>query len=271
MIDKMQQHFGFTTMPFARDLAPAMLHRHASHAEAAARITWTITEKTLGVITGEVGTGKTVAARAALAALDPTRHTVIYIGNPATGVRGIHHHIVTSLGGRPAHGTATLTAQAYDVLAGEAAERGRTPVLIIDEAHLLSHDQLESVRMLTNHDMDSRTPFATVLIGQPTLRRMIKLGVLAALDQRIAVRYQMTGMTPAETGSYTRHHLQLAGRDGELFSDDAITQIHDAGRGKPRAVNNLAIAALIATYATGKKIVDQSAARAAISEVISAE
>ena len=101
MIDKIQHHFGFTQMPFGRDLAPAMLHRHAAHAQAAARITWTITEKTLGVITGEVGTGKTVAARAALAGLDPTRHTIIYIGNPATGVRGIHHHIVTSLGGGP--------------------------------------------------------------------------------------------------------------------------------------------------------------------------
>jgi type II secretory pathway predicted ATPase ExeA len=78
-------------------------------------------------------------------------------------------------------------------------------------------------------------------------------------------------MTPEETGGYIRHHLQLAGRDGDLFSDDAASQIHDASRGKPRTVNNLAIAALIATYATGKKIVDQSAARAAISEVISTE
>ena len=143
-------------------------------------------------------------------------------------------------------------------------------MLIIDEAHLLDHDQLESVRMLTNHDMDSRTPFATLLLGQP-LRRMIKLGVLAALDQRIAVRYQMTGMTAEETSAYIRHHLQLAGRDGELFSDDAIAQIHQAARGKPRAVNNLAIAALIATYAAGKNIADQSAARAAISEVIASE
>jgi type II secretory pathway predicted ATPase ExeA len=271
MIDKIQQHFGFTQMPFGRDLAPAMLHRHAAHAQAAARITWTITEKTLGVITGEVGTGKTVAARAALAGLDPTRHTVIYIANPATGVRGIHHHIVTSLGGRPAHGTATLTAQAYDVLAGEAAERGRVPVLIIDEAHLLTHEQLESIRMLTNHDMDSKTPFATVLIGQPTLRRMIKLGVLAALDQRIAVRYHMSGMTADETSSYIRHHLQLAGRDNDLYSEDAITQIHDAGRGKPRTVNNICVAALIAAYATSKKIVDQTAARAAVSEITSSE
>jgi type II secretory pathway predicted ATPase ExeA len=124
--------------------------------------------------------------------------------------------------------------------------------------------------MLTNHDMDSRTPFATVLVGQPTLRRMIKLGVLAALDQRIAVRYQMTGMTPEETGSYIRHHEQLAGRDGDLFSDDATAQIHDAARGKAPSVN-LAIAALIATYTAAKKVVEQSAERAAISEVISAE
>jgi type II secretory pathway predicted ATPase ExeA len=68
VIDKMQAWFGFEAMPFGRDLSPAMLHRHASHAEAAARIAWTIGEKTLGVITGEVGTGKSVAARAALAA-----------------------------------------------------------------------------------------------------------------------------------------------------------------------------------------------------------
>jgi type II secretory pathway predicted ATPase ExeA len=271
MIDKIQQHFGFTTMPFGRDLAPAMLHRHAAHAQAAARITWTITEKTLGVITGEVGTGKTVAVRAALAGLDPTRHTVIYIGNPATGVRGIHHHIVTALGGRPAHGTAALTAQAYDVLAGEAAERGRTPVLIIDEAHLLDHAQLESIRMLTNHDMDSRSPFACLLIGQPTLRRMIKLGVLAALDRRIAVRYQMTGMTPDETTTYITHHLQLAGRTSPLFSDDALALIHDTSRGKPRTINNLALAALVATCAAGKKLVDESAARAAVTEVIATE
>ena len=88
MIEKLQSHYGFTRMPFGRDLAPGMLHRHASHAEAAARITWTITEKTLGVITGEVGTGKTVAIRAAVADLDPASHTIIYIGNPSTGVRG---------------------------------------------------------------------------------------------------------------------------------------------------------------------------------------
>ena len=94
--------------------------------------------------------------------------------------------------------------------------------------------------MLTNHDMDSTSPFACLLVGQPTLRRRIKLGVLAALDQRIALRYAMTPMTAEETASYLRHHLTLAGRTDTLFSDDATALIHQTSRGYPRAVNNLA-------------------------------
>jgi type II secretory pathway predicted ATPase ExeA len=132
MIERLQGHWGFTRTPFGRNLAPTMLHRHTAHGEAAARISWTISERALGVITGEVGVGKTVAARAALAALDPSRHIIIYLGNPAVGARGIHHAIVTALGGTPRFHHATLVPQAADALATEHAERGRTPVLVID-------------------------------------------------------------------------------------------------------------------------------------------
>jgi type II secretory pathway predicted ATPase ExeA len=266
-IGKLAGFYGFTKMPFGRDLAPGMLHRHAAHGEAAARITWAVTEKALGVITGEVGVGKTVAARAALAALDPARHLTIYIGNPAVGTRGICHAIVTTLGGSPRFHTAMLIPQAGDALATEHAERGRIPVLVIDEAHMLDTSQLEGIRMLTNHDMDSASPFAALLIGQPTLRRRLKLGQLAALDQRIAVRYHMTGMTQPETTSYLRHHLTLAGRSDTLFSDDAISLIHQTSRGYPRAVNNLAIQSLLAACAASKAIVDESSTRAAVTEV----
>jgi len=82
MIEKLQAHYGFTRTPFGRGLAPQTLHRHGAHAEAVARIGWCIHERGLGVITGEVGAGKTVAVRAALTALDSSRHTIIYLGNP---------------------------------------------------------------------------------------------------------------------------------------------------------------------------------------------
>jgi type II secretory pathway predicted ATPase ExeA len=131
MID-LRNHYGFTRLPFGKDLAPSMLHQHAGCSEAAARITWCISERALGVVTGEVGAGKTVAARAAIAALDQTRHTLIYLANPTTGTRGLHYQIVTALGGRPAHGTAALTAQAAGLLAAEHGERARTPIVVID-------------------------------------------------------------------------------------------------------------------------------------------
>ena len=121
--------------------------------------------------------------------------------------------------------------------------------------------------MLTNHDMDSTSPFACLLVGQPTLRRRIKLGMFAALDQRIALRYTLPPMTPTDTTSYLRHHLTLAGRSDPLFSDDATTLIHQTSRGLPRAVNNLAVQSLIAAFAADKAIVDESSTRTAVTEV----
>jgi type II secretory pathway predicted ATPase ExeA len=265
-IQRLQSHYGFTRPPFGSDLAPGMLHRHPGHAEAVARITWCVEHTAIGVITGEVGAGKTVAVRAATTALEPSRHIVIYIPNPSIGVRGMLHHIVAALGHSPSFYTATLAPQAAEALAAEHAERGRTPVVAIDESHLLDNSQLEALRMLTNHDMDSGSPFAAILIGQPTLRQRLRLGVLAALDQRIAVRYNLTGMNPEDTADYIGHHTRIAGRADTLFTTDAITLIHNASRGHPRAVNNLAIHALTAAFTANQALVDEKATRAAITE-----
>ena len=111
------------------------------------------------------------------------------------------------------------------------------------------------------------SPFACLLVGQPTLRRRMKMGALAALDQRIGLRYAMPPMTPEETTGYLRHHLSLAGRSDTLFSDDAAALIHQTSRGYPRAVNNLALQALVAAFADDKAIVDESSTRTAVTEV----
>jgi type II secretory pathway predicted ATPase ExeA len=268
MIEKLQAHYGFTRMPFGRDLAPGMLHRHASHNEAVARISWSIAERSIGVVTGEVGAGKTVSVRTVLTSLDPSKHTVIYLPNPLIGVRGIHEQIVGTLGQPAAHLGSRLTVQASKALTAEREERGRTPVLVLDEAHLLTYEQLETIRMLTNQSMDQDSPLACLLVGQPALRRTMKLAVLAALEQRTALRYTMPGMTAAETCSYIAHHLKLAGRPDQLFTEDALNLIHTTARGYPRAVNNLALQSLVATYAAGKNLVDDTATRSAVTEVV---
>ena len=115
--------------------------------------------------------------------------------------------------------------------------------------------------------MDQTAPFCLLLLGQPTLRRRLKQVMFAALDQRVGLRYAIAGLEATETASYIAHHLKLAGRADTLFSDDAVELVHQVARGLPRLVNNLAVQALIATFAAGKSIVDESAARAAVAEV----
>jgi type II secretory pathway predicted ATPase ExeA len=175
--------------------------------------------------------------------------------------------IVTALGGTPRFHHAALIPQAQELLAAEASERGKQVVLIIDEAHLLDAESLEGVRCLSNLGMDQTAPFCLLLLGQPTLRRRLRQGTFAALDQRIAVRYAIAGLDAKETSSYVQHHLALAGRSDTLFSDDAIGLIHEVSRGLPRQVNNLAVASLIAAFAANKAIVDESAARTAVAEI----
>jgi type II secretory pathway predicted ATPase ExeA len=122
--------------------------------------------------------------------------------------------------------------------------------------------------MLTSTAMDQDSPLALLLVGQPTLRRTMKLAVLAALEQRTALRYTMPPMTATETASYVNHHLNLAGRPDQIFTEDALNLIHTTSRGYPRAVNNLALQSLVAAYAAGKNLVDEAAARSAVSEVV---
>lgn len=266
-VDKLRAHYGLTRTPFSRGIAPSQIFAARTHKEAVARLRWLVDETAIGVVTGEVGAGKTIAARAAVATLDTSRFTVVYLSNPMVGARGIHHHLVTALGDVPKFHRPALIAQTADLLETETAERRKTVVLIVDEAHLLSVEQLEQLRLLTNTDMDSRSSLGLVLLGQPTLRRRLKQGHFAALDQRIGLRFHLPGLPLDETAAYIAHHLTLAGRSDPLFSDDAIALIHQTSRGIPRAINNLAVQALIAAYADSKGIVDETSARAAITEV----
>ena len=214
-----------------------------------------------------VGAGKTVSVRAAVSALDPTRHQIIYISNPAFGTRGLYVTIVRALGDTPRYQRAELMVQAADLLAAEVAERHRRVVLIVDEAHLLEPAQLEELRLLTNAEMDSASAFAGILVGQPTLNRQLRMGTFAALDQRIATRFTIKAMDLVESAEYLRHHLALAGRDEPLFADDAISRLHRVANGLPRQLNNAATAALIAAAAENKDLVDDTCAKKAVAEL----
>jgi len=130
-----------------------------------------------------------------------------------------------------------------------------------------SPDQLEELRLLSNAEMDSASPFAALLLGQPPLATRLRQGVFSALDQRISVRYTLDGMDLAESVAYLRHHLELAGRSDPLVADDAAARLHRYSNGIPRALNNAATAALMAAAADGKGLVDDVCAKKAVAEL----
>lgn len=206
-----KRYYGFTRTPFSKTIAPSQVFAHPGHLEAAARIRYTIDEQTIGLVTGEVGAGKTLAARAAIAGLDQSKHTIIYLPNPMVGARGLHQQLTSALGAAPRFHRGALITQTADLLIRERHERDKHTVLIVDEAHLLDADQLEQLRILTNNAMDADSLLAIVLLGQPTLRKLIRRGPYIALDQRIATRYHLQPLDTASTADYIRHHLSIAG------------------------------------------------------------
>ena len=268
MIPNLQSHYGFTRMPFTASVPVAALFASAAHKEAVTRLRWLISARGLGVLTGEVGAGKTAALRAAADGLDASRNALIYLPNPQIGVRGIHGAVAQALGQAPRFHHATLIPQVEAAIAAEADERNRNVILAIDEAHLLTGEQLESTRMMTNHSLDSGSPLTILLIGQPTLRRRLRVGDMAALDQRVQLKYAfpVPAITAAEADGYIRAHLSHAGRTDTLFSDDAVRVIHGHARGMPRAINRLAVTALLAACTQNKTIADEQSARTAIAE-----
>ena len=125
-------HFGFARTPFSKAVPADKLFERQAHEEAVARIRYCISESALGVVTGDVGAGKSVAVRAAVASLDRTRYTVVYLANPSGGCRGLYVAITTALGATPRFHKAEAIVQVADLLAAEEAERHRKVVFLID-------------------------------------------------------------------------------------------------------------------------------------------
>jgi type II secretory pathway predicted ATPase ExeA len=123
-IEQIRSHFGFTKMPFGKDLAPSMLHRHQGREEALARISFLVQEHAIGVLTGEVGLGKTVCARAAFSELEPSRYSVIYLAIPAIGARAS-----TPRSSRASRGATLLQVRTHcpgERSLGQGGDRART-------------------------------------------------------------------------------------------------------------------------------------------------
>ncbi len=263
-----QEFYGFTTMPFSRGIITSKLFPALGQEELKARLAYLVRERGIGLITGEIGSGKSTALRAFVDGLDPTRYTVVYTANPLIGITGFYNEVLTQLGEPvPLFRQQMVLAlrRAFDVLTNE---RKKTPVLIVDEAHLLDQRMLEELRLLLNVRMDSQAGAALVLVGHTELRRTLRLSIHEALWQRTSVRYHLRPLDLTETGAYIRHQVEVAGYRGQaLFSDGFVAKAFDYTKGIPRQINLVCTHALMAGCAEGKQLLDEQVLRQVIADL----
>ena len=132
-----------------------------------------------------------------------------------------------------------------------------TPVIIVDEAHLLGKEMLEELRFMLNVNMDSQSPMSLILAGQPELKTTLKRQSSLAISQRVNIQCETRYLDVSQTKEYILHHLRYAKSKSEIFSDEAISQIQKYTHGSPREINKLCTHALIYGSQQNKKILDE--------------
>lgn len=263
-----QEFYGFTRLPFTRSMATQDLFPTTGQKELNARLTYLVRERGLGLVTGEIGSGKSTAIRTFAASLDFNRYLVVYLANPTTGIMGLYYELLRHLGEAPPFSKPHMVARIHAVLADLNGTKHRTPVILLDEAHLLAQSMLDELRLLLSDKMDSQSLATLVLVGPPDLRRTLQLSVHEAFTQRLAVRYHLGPLDLQETIGYIKHQVRLAGYTaGPLFTDDAIQRIFEYTKGIPRRINQVCTTALMAGLIDQKSVLDESTLRKAIADL----
>jgi len=239
--------------PFEITPDPSFLFPTRRHNEALAALYYGVRRhKGFVVLTGEVGTGKTLLLRCLLQLLkDSNDIKYAYVFNGRLSPLEFLQYITGDLG-LPVSGKnkSELLLQLAGYVVSRA-EKKLTTVLVVDEAHHLSSDILEEIRLLTNLETAHDKLLQILLVGQPELDQTLDSVDLRQLKQRIALRSHLSALELTETKGYIERRLQLAGSPTPslLFPPETVATIHQYSRGIPRLINTICENALIAAYA----------------------
>ncbi|HEY8432359.1 MAG TPA: AAA family ATPase [Sandaracinaceae bacterium] len=249
-----ESFFGFTAKPFSTLADPRFLVETETHREALAALQYGIQErKGFIVLTGEVGTGKTLMIRALLERLGPEVATA-YVTNPRMDLVGFFTCMFAEFGipNRPTTKGDCLVALNSWLI--DQLVEGRTPVLIVDEGQSLSREMLEELRLLTNLETAEHKLLHLVLAGQPELDQLLADPSLRQFVQRITVRHRLLPLTKEETRQYVSLRLAKVGADArQIFTDRALKWVYRYAKGIPRITNALCDAALMIAYSAGQR------------------
>jgi general secretion pathway protein A len=257
--------YGLREKPFNATPDPKFLYMSPGHREALAQLLYGVREnKGFMVLTGDIGTGKTLLLHTLRQRLDGNA-AVSYVFNSTLPFDEILEYVLEDFGiSKSGESRAQRLAALYNFLI-ERRRAGQITVLIIDEAQNLEPVTLEQVRLLSNFETPTEKLLQIILAGQLELRTKLQLPELRQLKQRIGLSCSIPPLTLSETGDYIHARLRIAGtRDLGLFMPAALTRIAAYTEGVPRLMNILCDHCLVFGYADHKRRIDRNAVEEAI-------
>jgi general secretion pathway protein A len=253
-----EKYWGLQEAPFTLTPDPRFLYMSRSHEDALMMLHYAITRnKGAAMLSGDIGLGKTTVSRKLLETLDPVQHKIVLIVNPILTPTQIYQEILDQLGVGIQSRNRQVLVQRLHVELMELYDRGQKAVLMVDEAHLIrSLGTFEELRLLLNCQMNDQFLISLILLGQNELTP--KLKKVPALEQRMAVKFNLQPMDATETGELIYHRMKVAGYLGDRspFTPEAIHLIHKNSKGAPRLILQFADNALLQGMARNEKMID---------------
>src|SRR5215467_3653490 len=250
-----ESYFGFRETPFGVTPDPRFFYSSSLYLEGLAALVYGIRgKKGLMLLTGEVGTGKTILLRKLMRQLEANVQFVFISSSHITSY-GLVELMVHDLGlANKEKNRLEMIHELNEHLMGQL-QKGHTVALLIDEAQKLSDEALEGLCDLSNLETDEEKLLQIVLVGQPEIMTKLNKSSLRRIKQRIAVHHRLYALqTPAEVDQYIRHRLRIVGYEGpEIFGKEAVEAVWHYSGGTPRLINILSDNALTVASVSGKK------------------
>jgi len=248
--------FGWERTPFTKEIAPKHLHRSERFEQCVARLQYMVLTRSIGCVTGEIGTGKSTSIRALKDRLDGNKHLFLYLSDANLKPRDFYRELLYQLGADPKFLRGEAKRQFQHLVWDLYEKQNKVAVVVIDEAHLLSGDMLQEIRFITNFEQDSVSPLALILVGQQELRATLQLRLFKPITQRMNVRFHLEQLSLLETREYIEHHLKIAGSSHPVFTSEAMDAIYSHTQGISREINNVCTACLLDAVLRKDKLVD---------------
>lgn len=249
-------YYGMKHTPFSKNIPAGDIHLSPKALECVSRLKYTIENNETAVLFGQTGLGKSTLLRRTISELPKNQYTVIPINDTSLNPRGLYRSMLKAMGHKPIFLKNEAKAELQKVIVEQRDLLSKKTVCIIDEAQELCQETFTELRFLLNTHLDSESPVALILCGQPRLMQLLQLDNNEALFERINRFIQMDVLDRAETGRYIRAHLKYAGGGEDLFTEKAMDVVYKHSFGVPRKINQLCSTALLYGAQQKKSVLD---------------